>query len=143
MYNYKYEQFIQDITKSRDLLQSYKPSSIVGVARGGLTFAHFLAEALDIRKVFAINSVSYSEKERLKNIEIFGVPELRDEQDILIVDDIADSGRTLKEIIKILQNRYPDSNFKTFTLFYKESSIFKPDYYLYTTEEWIKFFWES
>lgn len=143
MYHYKYSQFIKDIKRSRELLKEKKPSSIIGISRGGLTLAHFLAEALDIRRLFSINSISYSEKEKLNSIEIFGIPELKDEKRVLVVDDISDSGRTLQEVMRILRDSYTDIDFETLTLFYKESSIFKPTNYIHQTDEWIEFFWSE
>jgi hypoxanthine phosphoribosyltransferase len=51
----------------------------------------------------------------------------------LIVDDIADTGKTLKG--------YQD--FTTATLFYKPRSIVKPTFYVRETTNWIVFPWEK
>ena len=143
MFDYKYSQFIKDINKAKYILEKSDISAIIAISRGGLTLAHFLGERLDIRRVYSINSISYNGNEKLKEINIFGIPNLESEQTILIVDDIADSGRTLNKVINILQDRYPDREFLTFTIFYKESSIIKPNYFIYQAKDkWINFFWE-
>jgi xanthine phosphoribosyltransferase len=67
---------------------------------------------------------------------------LKNHKNILIVDDIVDSGETLQAVAKVLQQRYPSSCFKTATLFYKKDAIIKPDFTINEAKEWIDFFWE-
>jgi hypoxanthine phosphoribosyltransferase len=80
---------------------------------------------------------------------VVGVPlpfvssNLEKHREILIVDDISDSGETFLEVIKKLKDKYPDKNFKSLAIFYKPSSKFKPDFYFHKTDEWIEFFWEK
>ena len=52
---------------------------------------------------------------------------------VLLVDDLADSGMTLKKSIDWLQHFYGfylDEPVRTAVLFYKAASSFKPDYYI-------------
>ncbi len=52
---------------------------------------------------------------------------------VLLVDDLADSGITLKKSIDWLQHFYGfylDEQVRTAVLFYKAASSFKPDYYI-------------
>ena len=138
MINYTYNDFQNDLKK----LNINKPDSIVAIARGGLTLAHHLAEIFNIREVFTINAISYDKTSKKEKIDIFNIPNLHGFKNILIVDDISDSGDTFIEVLKILKEKYPDLNFKTLSIFYKPSSKFKPDFYFRETKEWIKFFWE-
>jgi len=138
MIDYTYNDFQKDLKK----LNIYKPDAIVAIARGGLTLAHHLAEIFDIREVFSINAISYDKTQKKEKIDIFNIPNLYTYKDILIVDDISDSGDTFIEVLKILKEKYPNPNFKTLSIFYKPSSKFKPDFYFKETEEWIRFFWE-
>jgi xanthine phosphoribosyltransferase len=128
----------------RDLINSSikKPDAIVAVARGGLTFAHHLAEKLNMREVFTINAVSYEKDKKLNTLKIFNIPDLEKYNNILVVDDISDSGDTFIEVIKTFKNHYPDKQFQTIAIFYKPTSKFKPDFYFHETKEWINFFWE-
>ena len=139
MKNYNYTDFQNDLKK----LNIPQPDAIVAIARGGLTFAHHLAEIFNIREVFTINAISYNKTEKKEKIDIFNIPNLHGYKNILIVDDISDSGDTFIEILKILKEKYPDLNFKTISIFYKPTSKYKPDYYFHETNEWIKFFWEK
>ncbi len=139
MRDYSYEEFQNDLKK----LNINKPDALLAIARGGLTFAHHLAEKMNIREVFSINAISYNKTQKKEKIDIFNIPNLHGFKDILIVDDISDSGDTFIEVLKILKEKYPDLNFKTISLFYKPTSKFKPDFYFHKTNEWIKFFWEE
>ena len=139
---YKYEEFVKDVKNIGDKI-SDEVDTIVGISRGGLTFSHFLAEYLNIRKLFSISAISYNKKEKLENMNIFGVPNLKKSKKVLIVDDISDSGRTLKEVVAKLKMVYPDIEFETATIFYGKNSIFKPDFYVYKSDEWVEFFWSE
>jgi hypoxanthine phosphoribosyltransferase len=62
----------------------------------------------------------------------------------LIVDDIADSGRTFIEVIKFLAKNYPNLNTKTAALCKKDCSAFNPNYCVdtYSASTWVVFPWE-
>jgi len=62
---------------------------------------------------------------------------IRDKR-ILLVDDIADSGRTLKRAIGYLK-RFRPKTIATVTMFYKPRSAFKPDYFAEQTDKWVIF----
>jgi len=146
---YQYKRVKMKYYSSKELkqdLQNFKiekPDAIVAIARGGLTFAHHLAEKLNMREVFTVNAVSYDKDKKLDTINIFNIPDLEKYNNILVVDDISDSGDTFIEVIKTLKNHYPDKCFQTAAVFYKPTSKFKPDFYFHETEEWINFFWEA
>ena len=139
MIEYKYENFQNDLKK----IKINKPDAIVAIARGGLTLAHHLSEMLDIREVFIINVISYDKTKKKKNTDIFNIPNLNGFKNILIVDDISDSGDTFIKVLNLLKEKYPNLNFKTLSIFYKPTSKFKPDLYFHQTTEWVKFFWEK
>jgi len=138
MKEYTFDEFKNDLNQ----LKIKKPDAILAIARGGLTFAHHLAEKLDMREVFSINAVSYEKDKKLDNIHIFNIPDLQNYENILVVDDISDSGDTFIEVLNLLKQKYPDKIYKTISIFYKPSSKFKPDYFFHETNEWINFFWE-
>jgi len=142
---YSCKDFQQDCNKLvlKFKKDNYTPKTIIAIARGGLSFAHYLSELLDIRDVFCINSISYEKQQQLSTIKIFNIPTIKEKTDILIVDDICDSGKTLKETTKLLQNKNPLSTIKTATLFYKEGAIFKPDFFVNKANCWIDFFWNK
>lgn len=141
MLKYEYEEFVQDIKTIVNNLQG-RPDAIIAVARGGLTPAHFISLALDIREVYAINAISYDDQKRSEVITVSNIPEIKNARNVLIVDEIIDSGRTMSKIYTILNDKYGEINFKVATIFYKKSAEFTPDYYAKETAEWVDFFWE-
>jgi xanthine phosphoribosyltransferase len=137
---YPYEDFLAD-AKSLTQKIDWKFDSIIAIARGGLSLAQMLGEYYDIREVYGINTIGYEDTAKLDRVKIFNVPELRDAKNVLLVDDIVDSGDTLVEVLKVLHQAYPDVRFKTASLFYKKSARIAPDWYVQEADRWIDFFW--
>jgi hypoxanthine phosphoribosyltransferase len=61
---------------------------------------------------------------------------------VLLVDDIADSGKSLQYSNAYLKEQGA-SEIKTVTIYYKEKSIIKPDFYQKETDCWVVFPWEA
>lgn len=60
-------------------------------------------------------------------------------KNILLVDDLVDSGVTLQKVAQYLQEDYQLDNIKTAVIWKKETSIISPDYFVKTVgEEWIE-----
>ena len=98
--------------------------AIYGLPRGGLPIAVSLSHLLD--------------KPVVMSIEQFKL-EFPKDRTLLIVDDIVDTGETLKALTKNIDIRY-----LTASLYYKPlRSSFKPDYYLIETDAWEVFPWET
>ena len=141
-YYYGYNEFLRDVEVLSKQIKAYKPDTLLAIARGGVTLGHFLSSALDNRRLFTINSIHYEDTKKLETFEIFNIPDLSDAKSVLIIDDIIDSGETMREIVSILKNRYRDTEFKTAAIFYKQDAIIKPDFKLKEAKCWIDFFWE-
>ncbi|MCT7562192.1 phosphoribosyltransferase [Aliarcobacter butzleri] len=139
---YSYEIFKDDTQALVDKCRDFNPEVLLAIARGGLTLSHLMAQALDIRNLFTINCVSYDKDKQISAPNIFNIPDLTDTKKVLIIDDIVDSGKTMKEIIKILKEKFPKVEFKLATIFYKKTAVIKPDYYVKNADVWIDFFWE-
>ena len=137
---YPYKDFLAD---TRSLVQKidWKFDSIIAIARGGLSLGHLLGETYDLREVYSINTIGYEDTVKLESVKVFNIPELSEAKNVLIVDDIVDSGDTLIEVLKVLHKAYPTVNFKTASLFYKKSARIAPDWYVQETDQWIEFFW--
>ena len=140
---YTYEEFIKDIETLENEIKKFNPDTFLAIARGGMTIAHFLAERLNIRDVYVLNAISYENEKKLGKPKIFNIPNLTKRKKVLIIDDISDSGETLYNTLKILKNKYPNTEFKTLTLFYKEKTKLIPDITLKKTDKWIVFFWDD
>lgn len=139
---YSYEEFKVDVNMLAKEIKVYEPDVILAIARGGMTLGHFLAEALEMRDLYAINSIHYEETRKLDTIDIFNVPDLSRAKKVVIVDDIIDSGETMIEIKKVLSKQYPELDLKVAAIYYKEKALLRPDFAAREATEWIEFFWD-
>jgi len=137
---YSYEEFRDDLkTLTQKIDQPF--DAILGIARGGLSMAQMLGEYYDLREVYAINTIGYKETEKQESVEVFNIPDLKSAKQVLIVDDIVDSGDTLVEVLKVLDAKYPSVTFLTASLFYKKTAKIAPTWYVKEPKGWIDFFW--
>lgn len=139
---YSYDLFKNDTQILVDKCRDFEPEILLAIARGGVTLSHLMAQALDIRNLFTLNSIHYEKEQKLDTFNIFNIPDLSNAKKVLIIDDIIDSGETMKEILSILNEKFPNVEFKIATLFYKSAALIKPDFCVREANEWIDFFWE-
>ncbi len=139
---YSYENFKKDTKALLKITKDFKPEVIIGIARGGLTLSHALAEGMDIREVQTLRTELYDKSCKRDMLSIFGECSLDGISRVLVVDDISDSGDTLKAIMGHLNSKFSDVEFKSATLFYKKTSIYEPNYWINEANDWIDFFWE-
>lgn len=141
-YYYGYDEFKKDTQVLVNKCRDYEPDILLAVARGGLTLAHLMAQALDMRNLYSLNSIHYEGELKLDSFNIFNIPDVSHAKRVLIIDDIVDSGETMVEILKILEDKFPGVEFKLATLFYKKTAVMQPDFAVREANEWIDFFWE-
>ncbi len=139
---YGYDLFKKDTQELVNKCRIFEPEILLAVARGGLTLSHLMAQALNIRDLYTLNSIHYEGEKKLDTFNIFNIPDLSWANRVLIVDDIIDSGETMKEILSILKEKFPNIEFKIASLFYKTTALIKPDFSVREANEWIDFFWE-
>jgi xanthine phosphoribosyltransferase len=142
MIYYSYENFKTDIHLLSEKCSVFKPDTVVGVARGGLTVSHALSMALNIRNLQSIRCESYDNDMQRDSLLINGECDFTQSARVLIVDDIVDSGKTLHTLIPALQKHYPTILFATASLFTKPTALIQPNYFLHEAHDWIDFFWE-
>lgn len=118
-------------------------TKVVGVARGGVIAAYAIAQRLNV----PVEIIHYSSKVgngNGKNHKNLLPAHLYSEnQKQLVVDDLTDSGHTLKE----LKDKLPEGVLFA-TLLHKETSIFKPDFYGMEIKSdicdlWVYFPWDQ
>jgi len=137
---YPYQEFKEDLqTLTKNINQPF--DTILGISRGGLSMAQMLGEYYDIREVYAINTIGYNDMEKNDSVEVFNIPDLKSAKQVLIVDDIVDSGDTLVEVFKVLNENYPNVTFFSAALFYKKTAKITPTWYVKEPKGWIDFFW--
>jgi xanthine phosphoribosyltransferase len=138
---YEYKHFLDDL---RILVKKIreKPDAIVAIARGGWVLGQMLSYALEVRNMCSVQCVSYDSGQQRKQVKIRDLPCLDSYRKVLLVDEIVDSGHTLKAVFDCLSSRYLQCQFKSASIFYKKDAIIHPDYTVKSTTEWIHFFWE-
>ncbi len=131
----------------------FKPDFIVALWRGGSPIGLTIQEFLDYKGYpsdhIAIRTSRYEGMEAQNSIRIHGldyiVERANAENKLLIVDDVFDSGITLRAVIHNIREKSRKNapkEIKTATLYYKPSknqTNLVPDFYLYSTDNWIVF----
>lgn len=109
---------------------------IVAIARGGLSLGLMLTDFLQ-KPISTITIQSYTDIKKQGVIKITSKlgKSIRD-KNILLVDDIADSGKTFTRAVSYLGALHPKS-ITTAALFYKPHSSFLPDFFAKETDRWI------
>lgn len=117
-------------------------NEIVAISRGGLAFGHILSDLLRI-PIWTISIQSYTDIQVQGEIKINGKLQTSIEgKHILLVDDVSDSGKTLKRAVEYLKEGKP-KKVSTMTMFYKPHSEYRPDYFAKQTSKWILFPYEK
>lgn len=118
----------------------FKPDLIIGVARGGWIPARLLSDFLENPNVASVKVEFYVDIGRTSSQPIITQPCSAPVQGkrILLVDDVADSGRSLSLVKESLLQQHAEE-IRVACLYYKPWSILKPDYYIKETTSWIIF----
>lgn len=123
----------------------FHPTVIVAVARGGMPVAGALTYSLGVKLTDAINVEFYTDVDQTLPDPILLAPMLDTEsitgRKILVVDDVADSGRTLGLVIKLLRGFGADV--RSAVLYAKPRTLVQPDFVWRTTDRWIVFPWSA
>jgi hypoxanthine phosphoribosyltransferase len=123
----------------------FRPDAIVAIARGGLTLAGVLGYALDVKMLGSLNVEFYTGVGETLDAPIVLPPTLDREslqgKSILLVDDVADSGRTLALVLALLEAG--GGEVRTACLYAKPQTVQEPTYTWRRTDKWIAFPWSS
>ncbi len=116
---------------------------IVGILRGGYIVARILGDMLGTENIGVVEVKFYKGIEERAERPIITQPLTADVRgkNVLVVDDVVDSGRTLEIVTEQVRLRGARS-VRTAVLFYKPKSIIRPDFFAHETSEWVVFPWE-
>jgi len=123
----------------------FLPDVVVAVARGGLVPGGAMAYALGTKGVGTLNVEFYTDiGQTLTDPRV--LPPLMDTSElpgtkVLVVDDVADSGRTLALVMDMLAQHGADA--RSVVLYTKPRTIIRPDYSWRDTDLWITFPWSA
>ena len=131
-----------------DILSRFgRPSLIVYIERGGMVIARLLSDYLEVKDMVSIKASYYTDDglpSGSVNISNFNFRKQGNGGYVLLVDDIADTGKTIEAVLEVLKRAIP-SKIVIATAIYKPQSIIKPDVYAYTVDNdtWIVFDYEE
>jgi hypoxanthine phosphoribosyltransferase len=121
----------------------FRPDLIVGVSRGGWTPARIMSDLLENPELASVRTEIYSGIATKKGNPAITQPvstSVRGKK-VLIVDDIADTGESLR-LVRLHLKKLGAITVKIASLHYKPWSIVTPDWYEKETSSWIIFPWE-
>ena len=124
---------------SKKILQSGKTyDRIIALAKGGLTWSRLLSDYIAVEELSSVQISFYSGIATTKKapIVIQSLPISIKGERVLIFDDIADSGETL-EVAKQYATMHGAKEIDTATIAVKNWTKVLPDYYAFTSGEWI------
>ncbi|MFW6187963.1 MAG: phosphoribosyltransferase [Actinomycetota bacterium] len=123
----------------------FLPDIIIAVARGGLLPAGALSYAMGVKLSDAINVEFYTDVHETLPDPVLLAPMLDTEsiagRRLLVVDDVADSGRTLALVLELLRGFGAEA--RSAVIYAKPRSVVAPDYMWKATDEWIVFPWSA
>jgi hypoxanthine phosphoribosyltransferase len=138
----------------RVVSSGFRPTFLVAMWRGGAPIGIAVQEVLEYHSIhadhIAIRTSSYTGIDtQSKTVRVHAVDylvsRLTAEDQLLLVDDVFDSGRSLEAVIAELKGRcrrnWPEQ-FRIATVYYKSSrnrSSLLPDYYVLDTDKWLVF----
>ena len=151
------QQLLEDsLELGRQILASgFRPNFIVGVWRGGTPVGITVQELLDFYGVetdhISIRTSSYSglDARREGKVRVHGIgyleQQMNAEDSLLIVDDVFDTGLSVKGIIDKLRRRCRKNlprDLRVATAYFKPGknrTDFEPDFHVHRTDDWLVF----
>ena len=123
----------------------FEPEILLSITRGGLLPAGAIAYALD-NKILDIMTVEFYTGVDSRLPEPVFLPPLPatnylDGQKVLIIDDVADTGETLR-MVRDFCDRYAAES-RVAVLYEKPRSVIAADYVWRRTDKWITFPWSA
>ena len=123
----------------------YRPDIVLGIARGGLLVAGGLAYALGVKNICSLNVEFYTGVDERLELPMLlpPVPDLVDfaETRVLIADDVADTGATLRLVKEFCAARVAEV--RCAVLYEKPRSRIRCEYVWRRTDRWIEFPWSA
>jgi hypoxanthine phosphoribosyltransferase len=121
----------------------FAPDIVLSIARGGFFLGAGLGYALGVKNAFMMSVEFYTGIDERLPMPVM-LPPVPNKVDlsgavVLIADDVADSGHTLKMVTDFCGESVREV--RSVVLFEKPSSVIVPDYSWKKTELWIDFPW--
>lgn len=130
----------------------FKPDLIVGIWRGGTPVAIAIHEVLEFIGInsdhFAVRTMSYTSIGKRHKTQIDGLEYIQKNlnkiQSILLVDDVFDTGLSIKQLIDELESLFKQNvpEIRVATPYFKPESnqtTRRPDFFLHESSHWLVF----
>jgi hypoxanthine phosphoribosyltransferase len=136
------------------MASGYRPSFLVALWRGGAPIGIAVQEWLEHRGLrtdhITVRTASYTGIDQTdKTVRVHAmdylVSKVTNEDRLLLVDDVFDSGRSIEAVLGELRRRCPHNHpkeIKIATVYFKPSrnrSALTPDWYVHATDRWLVF----
>lgn len=121
----------------------FEPDILLSIARGGLFVAGGLGYALDVKNLHVMNVEFYEGVGKTLDVPMMlpPLPNAVDfsEKRILVADDVADTGKTLKLVHDFCADHAAEV--RSAVIYEKSQSLVKCEYVWKRTDRWINFPW--
>jgi hypoxanthine phosphoribosyltransferase len=123
----------------------FEPDIILAIARGGLLIAGALGYALSVKNLYTMNVEYYTGVDERLDVPMI-LPPIPDpgflaNADVLIADDVADTGHTLAAVKEFCTGKV--AAVRSAVLYEKPRSVVSCEYKWKTTDLWIEFPWSD
>ena len=138
-----WSEFVEDIVRLADKLKGQEFDLIIGISRGGLVAARLLSDLLGIKEILTLG-ISYYKGIGRRGEEPVIISDIGKNVEgmcVLLVDDVADTGLTLKAAVEYLEKKGV-GKITTCTVYIKPWCSYLPDYYSRVLDGWIVFPYE-
>lgn len=150
------DQLLEDSFRLANLVaeSDFRPTHIVGIWRGGAPIGIAVQELLEYRGIdcdhIAIRTSSYTgidQQEPEVRVYALGylIDTLNPDDALLVIDDVFDSGRSIRAFLQELQARCRHnmpSTVKIATVYFKPArnvTDLAPDFFVHQTDDWLVF----
>ena len=147
---YEWNDYVTDINSFSDMVtyncsidndvsKGVNPkSSIVSIYRGSLGMGSHLSNVLDL----PLSVLQYQTRDGNDEVPKMVINTITNGEPIIIIDDIVDSGKTMRDVTNFLAKEYPDSYLLRIAIFGSEKHRSTSMYCREHTGDWIVFPWE-
>lgn len=140
-YKLSWNQLEKDCYALGKIIKDKKIDRILCISRGGLVCSRIFSDILDNLPISHLTVSSYQDLKQQKETKITETPTNIKDEVLLVVDEIADSGKTIKIIIDYLRSQ-KITKFYTLAPYIRSFTNPKPDFYLKVIDDWIIFPYE-
>lgn len=144
--NVSWQEVHEIIAKTCAKINSDEVDILVGISVGGLPPAALFSLELENKNVVTIAARSYDKNNKQKILTVWNYPDKERiaGKRVLLIDDIADSGATIKKIKQVLLEELGAKDVKIATVYLNSANCkYEPDYFGAKTTDWIVFPWEG